>query len=403
MTSYSRAQPYGPVAIQDPSLTDSDFEEKLLPGRPLQAATPSRFAAALQQQQDQSPPPINWATCILIRSFPIVATFSWLATLLTLLFIWIFHDHLARYKWYLGLVPYLGDCGAVHPTIFLVGNIITAVAFVMSLWAERLLRAQRVMVEATEERLLWVAVGTLDVLVAVLGGVALVLLAVFDAFNFPKQHNLAMTSFIVCVTLSGLLNTAEVEHLWHEHPDRHDLRDGTVLKWIFLSISAASGICFWVLYALCDGDATKDPYPRCYRITSASAILEWVACFGCAAYLSTLALDVWPASRHRAVHPRFFANATGLVGVWHGSTPVSIPPGIQVRRLPVVAPDAGEGGGNGGAVVVAGYWHGGGQTEAKAGADGGNGSDGIDSWYEEGKRERSEVRRSKSGRKSGRR
>ncbi|GAA5953438.1 hypothetical protein JCM21900_005664 [Sporobolomyces salmonicolor] len=254
--------------------------------------------------------------------------------------------------------------------------------------------------EATEERLLWVAVGTLDVLVAVLGGVALVLLAVFDAFNFPKEHNLAMTSFIVCVALSGLLDTSEVEHLWHEHPDRHDLRDGTVLKWIFLSISTVSGICFWVLYALCDGDAAKDPYPRCYRITSASAILEWVACFGCAAYLGTLALDVWPASRHRTAHPRFFADAPGLAGVWHGATPVSSPPDIQARRLTRDA--SGAGGACGVEAAGKEYGYGNGWTEGKAGADNVNGSEGIDLWYEEGKRGRSEVRRSKSGRKCGR-
>ncbi|GAA5953436.1 hypothetical protein JCM21900_005663 [Sporobolomyces salmonicolor] len=133
MISYSRSQPYEPVDTQDSPLPDPKVQEKLLAGRPLQTARPSRFAVALQQLQDQNPPPINWATCILIRSFLIVATLSWLATLLTLLFIWIFHDHMDRYKWYLGSMPYLADCGATHTTIFLIGNIITAVAFVMSL------------------------------------------------------------------------------------------------------------------------------------------------------------------------------------------------------------------------------------------------------------------------------
>lgn len=94
--------------------------------------------------------------------------------------------------------------------------------------------------------------------------------------------------FIVCVTLSGILQTVEVEHLWHEQsvfslsdrpsrtdtllrsPDRHDLRDGTILKWIILSLSSAAGLSFVFLDIACSDDARHEPWPKCYRIISES-------------------------------------------------------------------------------------------------------------------------------------
>lgn len=94
----------------------------------------------------------------------------------------------------------------------------------------------------------------------------LLLFSVYDAFQYGKLHNLFMNTFILSVAVSGLLQTTEVSYLWHEHPDRHDLRLAAFLKWIFLSIAIACGAGFWGLYALCDGDASKSA--KCYRITS---------------------------------------------------------------------------------------------------------------------------------------
>ncbi|GAA5914936.1 hypothetical protein JCM6882_008113 [Rhodosporidiobolus microsporus] len=357
--SVLQTQQYGPVVTEDPALSDSDFSPPPRPpssrfvSQPLPSSSAFVFRSqlstphGLQRALDEHPPPpeLNGATVWLIRAFPILATLSWFATLVTLLSIWLFVDHKPKYRWYLGSMPYLSNVGADNKTIFLVGNICTAVFFVMSLLQERLLRAKRVMVEATEEKHLWVGIGVLDVLIGLLGGLALILLAIFDAFNYPKEHNAFMTTFIVCVTLSGLLQTLEVEHLWHEHPDRHDLRDGTLLKWATLLLSASCGAAFWILYAVCDGDATKVeewPYPTCYRITTASALLEWAACFGCAFYLSTLILDVWPLHRHSSPTPVVWADKGGVKGVWvvhpsfrQGKKAVDLPEGVALHRPPV--------------------------------------------------------------------
>lgn len=170
---------------------------------------------------------------VVIRLLPIGAAVSWvslrpfrprrslispeqLSTLLLLLFSWIHLDQQVQYRWYLGSVPYLSNVGAEHPRFFQFGCSATAIFFVASLCAERILRSTRVMVEATEERLLWVSVGVVDTVVGALGGMSLVLVSVYDCVAHPYLHNVFMSSFIISVAVTGTLQTVETEHLWHE-------------------------------------------------------------------------------------------------------------------------------------------------------------------------------------------
>jgi hypothetical protein len=68
-------------------------------------------------------------------------------------------------------------------------------------------------------------------------------------------------------------------------------------------------------------------------------------------FLATLALDVWPLSRHIPIHPRFSASSRGLSHVHHdhsdGEDRVEIPQGIEVRRLPMMTRNGIVGYGNG--------------------------------------------------------
>jgi hypothetical protein len=41
-----------------------------------------------------------------------------------------------------------------------------------------------------------------------------------------------------------------------------------MIKWIVLTIAIACGAGFWILYAVCDGDASRND--TCYRIISES-------------------------------------------------------------------------------------------------------------------------------------
>ncbi|BGP02913.1 hypothetical protein NBRC10513v2_006641 [Rhodotorula toruloides] len=297
-----------------------------------------RNALAIQQSLNHPPDSLPAWTSVFLISLPVLATLAWTGKLLALLLTWVFVDHRAAYESTQGLVPYFSAIAARHQNILVPGSIATAIFYFLSLLAERFLRTMRVTREAKEEKLLWTAISGLDVTVGGLAALALVLLAAFDPENNAVPHNAFSIMFIVCVTLSGILQTVEVEHLWHEHPDRHDLRDGTILKWIILSLASAAGLTFVFLGLACRDDARREPWPKCYRIITASAICQWVACFGVAFFFATLILDLHPLHRHalRAT-PVAWADRTGIRGLYLPATnePVEIEKGWSVRRCPV--------------------------------------------------------------------
>ncbi|GJN93136.1 hypothetical protein Rhopal_006182-T1 [Rhodotorula paludigena] len=252
-----------------------------------------------------------------------------------LLLLWIFADGRARFDPSLGAVPFVSHVGAQHQTVFLLGSIATATFYALSLVAERLLRHCRVLTEATEERLLWVAIGYVDVSVGLGAGLALVSTALFRAEDYPVEHAIAFIAFITGISLSALLQTSEVEHLWHEHPDRHDLLEGTALKWICIAMSSAAGVAFCLMTASCGGDARTPPWPKCYRLmsTAFSAL-----CFSIAFYFSTLILDLWLPHRHalRASNPPVWADRTGVHGVLLApSSPTQAQMQTQRVHLPI--------------------------------------------------------------------
>ncbi|TNY23858.1 Frag1/DRAM/Sfk1 family-domain-containing protein [Rhodotorula diobovata] len=291
---------------------------------------------------DAEPPAVRLLTKVFIRAMPILATLSWFGTLLTLLGLWTFQDHRVRYLPSSGALSSIASISAEHRTAFLVGSISTAIFYTMTLLTERVLRTLRVLTEAREERALWVAVGCADVLFGVGASASLILLAIFDALEFPHEHNLLLLSFFLCVLISGVLQTTEVEHLWHEHPDRHDLRAGGLLKSVFLGFAAVSGLAYALLETLCGGDATAVPYERCYRLTTGAATCQWLCAFALAFYLATLVLDLWPVGRHAPrAHPAAWADRTGVRGLWvahplrrgkGGRKEVEVPQGWGVSR-----------------------------------------------------------------------
>lgn len=190
-----RPEPY--YALSDDSISDDD-----LPPYAYSPAGDHRLALAGIRPSPLLPPTKpHILSLLVVRLFPIAATVSWvrealvahkfnltlfsracsarptqLFTLLLLLFAWWHLDSAAKYKWYLGGMPYISDVGAVHKSFFRWGCASTAVFYALSLWTERWLRSRRILVEATEERMLWVRVGVWDVTVGTAGAAALVLL-----------------------------------------------------------------------------------------------------------------------------------------------------------------------------------------------------------------------------------
>ncbi|GAA5847126.1 hypothetical protein JCM3766R1_001718 [Sporobolomyces carnicolor] len=343
----NRERRYGTVANSD--LSDASSLEDDPHGRFVDA-----LARIRRQRQEAT---INTFTCWCIRAAPILATATWTGTLIVLLSICLFVDADGGAFRGDSAFPPLSDVVARHVSVTLFGTISTAVFLMQSLEQERFLRYRRVLVEATEDRWLWISVGLLDCVLGAAGSVALFLLPLFNPVEFPTFFKILRATFFTCIAASGLLNTAEVEHLWHEHPDRHDLRTGAFLKYTFLWLFITCGTSSHLLYGFCHAALLDVDRRVCYRVTTASAILEWISCFSLSGFFATLALDVWPISRHLPVHPRFSASSQGLTHVHHkyddvdddrgklegdddnevkvgSDRRVEIPRGVVVKRLP---------------------------------------------------------------------
>ncbi|GAA6009154.1 hypothetical protein JCM11491_005772 [Sporobolomyces phaffii] len=350
MTLVCRAskQNYDSIANTDSSDLDYGVEPQARSDDP-HAAFISRLYN-IQAQERQTIRVGTW-TCWFIRAAPILATLSWTVTLIVLLFAWIFVDKLQTSQ--ATGFPSLSDAIARHTTVALCGGGSTGAFLFQSLAQERILRYQRVLVEATEEKWLWHAVGTLDCFLGLCASVSMIVLPIFDVKDSRGLRVIFKATFFASLGLSGLLNAVEVEHLWHEHPDRHDLRVGTFLKYTFISLFIASGATSRLAYQLCRSnvDGLREVInAQCYRTATASAILEWVTCFSISGFLSTLALDVWPLSRHCPVHPQFSASTQGLTHVHYdvdndhcgdvaagpATSRHEIPPGLKIRRVPVL-------------------------------------------------------------------
>ncbi|GAA6022494.1 hypothetical protein JCM10207_008532 [Rhodosporidiobolus poonsookiae] len=347
-------QPYTAVALTDlsqPLLSPASAPAAYL--SPLSGAVES--ARSVQARLDAHPLPDEpraWAV-VVVRALPVLATISWGGTVLWLFLAWIIPAR-QSYNAAITAVPYVSDRIASNRGVAVIGTILTAVFYVLTLSTERLLRNQRVLVEATEDKWLWTTVGSLDIVAGVAASATLVAFAFLSSSVDQHTQDTLLAVFFICVAVSGGLQTVEVEHLWHEHPDRHDLRDGTILKWLFLGFFIAAACGFHFLRVLCGENGTStgvDSAGSCYRVTSASALCEWLACLGLLLYLSTLILDLWPLHRHHAVTPPAWADKTGVRGVWlhragagageesekgqEEKVPVRLPTGMGVHRPPV--------------------------------------------------------------------
>ncbi|GAA5965599.1 hypothetical protein JCM8115_001594 [Rhodotorula mucilaginosa] len=299
---------------------------------------------SLRRDLEGHPPPaVSSTSTFFIRALPILASLCWLGTLTTLLVMWAVEGHRV-YSGTSGAVPYVSDVAYYHRHLSVAGSSAAAIFFVASLSVERALRSTRVLPEVTSHRKLWQVVGIADVFTGACAGLALCLLSVYDSFHTPKAHLGFAICFIVFHVLSGLLQTIEVSRLWHEHPDRHGLRDGCLLKWLILAISSGSGLAFIGLHYKCSGNAYLEPVDTCYRVTTAAAICQWIACYCWGAYMSTLIIDLWPVHRHtlRAL-PRMQADSKGNIhGVWLPSATDPnalyeyrpIPAHLELQRFP---------------------------------------------------------------------
>ncbi|KAK2460989.1 hypothetical protein APHAL10511_007459 [Amanita phalloides] len=175
-----------------------------------------------------------------------------------------------------GSIAYISDIGAAGlKPLFIAGCCATAVAFVLSLAAERWLRhsGRLLPIMRRRERILSI----LAIAGSVIGGMGLILLSVFDTRRFTSLHRAFLLVFMVGVALSAIFIIAEYRWL------SKDFIHATYLRIAYVTKATIAGILILLSIAFA---------VALYRSHSAGAVLEWIIGFGFTFYLLTFFFDL---------------------------------------------------------------------------------------------------------------
>ncbi|KAI5449312.1 hypothetical protein NCC49_004814 [Naganishia albida] len=234
--------------------------------------------------------------------FPVVAMGTWLGGLLALLGLWV-HSGKPRYQGDEASVVFISDVGANYKTLFICICCVTSGFYILTMLAERWLRhVDRLPsdVRRREQIFDWLAI-----FFCCVGSAGLILLSIFDTFNHSTVHWSMTIVFIVGVALSAIFQSAEIWSLHKDHPDRNHLKRNSIYKLIIVTFAILEAIGFGILYAICSGEANT---PRCNRITSGAAAMEWAVSFTLIFYWLSLVMDLWPAGKSSPRYMRRLAR-----------------------------------------------------------------------------------------------
>ncbi|TNY23866.1 Frag1/DRAM/Sfk1 family-domain-containing protein [Rhodotorula diobovata] len=227
---------------------------------------------------------------------PTMAVLCWFSLILGLLLWWAIDDNAKQYQVEQATIVYVSNIGAAHQWLFIFLGSMTAVFYILSLLAERWLRHLRRIPGPLRKR-----DRNADIAACVFGicgGIALILLTCFNAVTHSTGHWTCTAIFVVCIALSALCQTLELHWLHQDHVDRKHLRRNAILKWIIVGTAVAAAIAFGATYGVCAGSEDGVPLsPKCNRVKSAAACLEWLIAILYGVYLITFGLDLWPASK----------------------------------------------------------------------------------------------------------
>ncbi|KAM0749497.1 hypothetical protein T439DRAFT_327184 [Meredithblackwellia eburnea MCA 4105] len=228
--------------------------------------------------------------------WPLAATVVWTATLLGLLLWWIIDDHHKTYMIGEATVVFISDVGAAHRGLFIPGTALTFIFYTITLFTERWLRHLRRIPGVLHKKERWADI--VAVAFGTVGGLALLLLSIFNAFDYSTAHWILTAVFVVCVAISAVCQTLEVMWLERDHVERKHLRRNAIWKICIVSVAIAFAIVFGVTYGICSGgNDNVAPTKKCNGVQSLAAATEWFIAFIYDVYLFTFILDLWPATK----------------------------------------------------------------------------------------------------------
>jgi len=231
-----------------------------------------------------------------VIALPIFNFFAALALFLTLLLLWVTAG--ARYKSTESSIVYISDVGAVYKQLFIGLGTVIGVLFVVTLTLDYYLRRQRKL-RPMRSKKKEQPLALLSVFFGFIAALGLILLTIFDAFNYSTLHWTFALVFFIGLAISGMLNVWEVNLLHKDHPKSRLLKWSHRFKFIILVLAIICLIAMIALMFICSTSANKYDAQghlssSCNTEDSTSAVLEWCIAFLFSFYLATIVMDMCP-------------------------------------------------------------------------------------------------------------
>ena len=186
-------------------------------------------------------------------------------------------------------IAYISDVGAYTlKPLFITGSVIATVLLDASFFAERWLRHTGRLARNTSraQRIL----GILSIVFAIIGSIGMILLAVFDTFQYSTKHNIFLLVFIAGYTFSAIFICADYQRLGIHYRQHRILRISFWVKLAFILIEVALAVAFGVMSFT--------------RRRNVGAVLEWVIAIIFAGYILSFLLDLYPSVRTKRRKPQ---------------------------------------------------------------------------------------------------
>lgn len=217
----------------------------------------------------------------LFATSPTIAAFAWLTTLLTLLTLWL-KDGRPKYRITSPDVSFISNIGAFYKTVFIVGTLITAIFYLLTL-------IQFVLVSRKRSRSrnivnnningnnsngnvrIWADI--IALLSGIISATSLALLAIFDSFNYENAHWIFTLLFSFTAIITAIFNLIALSTLkksgrWYFA--------SFYLKIIFIILGSIILVSMIALLYSCKSITDRSLTDKCNDFRSVSASMEWI-------------------------------------------------------------------------------------------------------------------------------